>query len=333
MKPRVLFSTIFGKESNITELDIREKILGILKENSYFECKNVIGKKKGSKLDVGNVTEAATNTESKPRDDIMKELVAFLNKIDSQGGILALGINAKDKVPTDIPGVDEVFIKSEVSLQDWIIYDIGSIPQYLELPSIEIEKINGQDKNTFLVEIHPRDTNVVYYSKRDNKVYKREADETKEISLVETIRLVEEKRVAKVFVNLVNKGLAEKEGIIEASIGIVYKNFGSRPAFHGMAMLLFDASEKGNCEITLLSNDYLDISHHNVCFKCYQRHFPNILYPERNIADLTVKLKFKQSAVINLSVDFDEEKGRSQQIFEINKDGAKEISKNYRSYI
>lgn len=323
MKSKSLFKTIFEKESNIIKSDIEQRILGCFKENSLFECKNIV-----------NAVTGEVKQKTDPRDIITPELVAFLNKIDLEGGILALGINAKDKIPTKILGIDESLIKSEGRLRDWIINDISSIPRFLDHPTIEIEKVNLQEhKNVFLIEIHPQDANVVYYSTRDGCAYKREADETKKIPLDETFRLVEEKRIAKVFVTLENLGFKEQEGIIQGDVKVVYKNLGARPASNGSCLFLFKTSEQDKCEITYPVSNILDITDINTCFKCFQREFTKMLYPNRPVVDGVIKFKFRQSAIITLSIEFDEEKGRSKQIFSINKDGVKEVSKIFKSYI
>lgn len=323
MKSKALFESIFGKEDGITKAGIEEKVIGIFKENVFFECKRI---------------EKAASGESKqkidPRDLIIPELVAFLNKIDLEGGILALGIEAKDKMPTKISGIDISLIKSEGQLRDWIINDVSSIPKSLDYPTIEIETINlSENKNIFLIEIHPQDANVVYYCKRDGRAYKREADETKRINLDETVRLIEEKRTAKVFINLEDIRFEEEGVIVHRQVKVVYNNFGSKPASRGSALFLFTTTNRDNCEITYNISAILDVTDINNCFKCYQKEFENILYPNRPVVAGVIDLKFNESATITLSFEFDEEKGRSHQIFSISRHGTKETGKSFKSYI
>jgi hypothetical protein len=322
MDSRNLFKTIFGKENNITELDIKEKILTSFKENSFFECKRIER--------IAGVVIQKTD----PRSIIIPELVAFLNKVSFEGGVLALGIEAKEKIPTKILGVDESLIKGEGSLRDWIVNDIVSIPKFLDYPTVEIETINLQNgKKVFLIEIHPQDTNVVYYYGNSECAYKREVDETKKISLDETFRLAKEKCIAKTFVSLEDVGFKEQDGIVTRDIKVVYRNSGTKPAHSVCTIFLFKISEKDNCEINYPVHGIVDVTGLNTCFKCYQREFKGLFYPGRSVVDGQINVKFKEAATITLSVEIDEEEGTSVQIFLISKQGVNPESKNFKTYI
>lgn len=111
MDARILFKNIFGKERNITKKDIEEKIIKVgYKESLTFECKTF---KKVSKID-----------DDLKEKNIIKPLVGFLNKSLPEGGILVLGIDAKNKIPTNIIPIDKRLIKDEEQLRSWIVNNI-----------------------------------------------------------------------------------------------------------------------------------------------------------------------------------------------------------------
>ncbi len=232
MERRSLIKNILGKETGITVEDIKNKVLGILKENVFIEYKRIDGRNFGSDKIDGKINA---------RNLIMSEIVAFLNKMSPEGGILALGINAPKKIPTDIIGVEDSVIMNDSILRDWILNDISSFPRALEFPTIEIETVVVENnKKVYFIEIHPVDLNVHYFNRISGLAYVREIDTTRNLSLDESVRIIDVKRTAKLFADLEVINSRIENDFVIYKVKIVFKNLGNKPATNVMGMYLFN---------------------------------------------------------------------------------------------
>lgn len=326
MESRSLIETFFGKKTGITKEDIENKILGSVKENAFIDYK---------RIDVLDSAIGKQIDKSKARDLIMQEIVAFLNKFSPEGGIVALGIDAKEKTPTKVVGVENKIIEDDSVLRNWILNDVSSIPRAFEFPSVEIETVAiDKDKKVYFVECHPKDFNVLYYSKRDESAYVREIDTTRRLQFEESVRIIETKKTAKLFADLEELELRIDNDFVVYKIKIVFNNEGNKPANNVLGMFLFDyvtQEYKGqNIEVVFSdTHNITEISNINVCSRSFQQNFNQLFYPGRPVVVGFFTLRFKRETVIRLIFEIDEQCGRTKQVFNFTK---VEFSKSQRSF-
>ncbi len=189
-----LMKRIFGKENNITFNDLESNLLG-KRENEILEAKSLKNIKNSDQL-YKLVTEP---------------LVGFLNKINKEGGLLILGVEAKNnKIDdiNDIIGVDRDLIKN---LENMITDDILAYPDLKSKYKYEIEAIPVKDnKFVYLLEIHNDESGIyTYYSRHNNEGYIRNAYSTNKISIPDFIKIVKERSSPKVKISI-NCGLKMK---------------------------------------------------------------------------------------------------------------------------
>lgn len=308
MDRRSLIKNIFGKESGVTEEDIKVKVMGILKESVFIDYKRVDGSNKRI-------------TKNESRNLIMPEITAFLNKMSPEGGVLALGIDAKDKIPTDIIGVDGSAIINDSALRDWILNDISSVPRALEFPIIEIETVVIENsKKVYFIEIHPADLNVLYFYRGDGSAYVREIDTTRKLSLEESIRIIDVKRTAKLYANLEQIDFRIEDDFAIYKVKIVFNNLGNKPAANVSGMYLFNTdSAKNKCEhIDIEFFDtkiIMETSNINACSRSFQQDFKRPFYPGRPVVVGFFNIRFLRSVPMFLILEIDEQNGRTKQIF------------------
>jgi hypothetical protein len=157
--------------------------------------------------------------------------------------LLIWGIRTENGIPTELSAFQKGTVKRE-DVERWISMNISSVPPMKDPPSVEIEEIEIDGKSVFLIEIHPRDFNVVYFSKLTNKVYIRRGKNSLEISLLEIYRLIEEKIIAKVFViPKVRKFEPLENGKVRAEIEFLYLNEGYKPAEWTKSILIVKVKE------------------------------------------------------------------------------------------
>ena len=325
MEQRSLIKMLFGKETGITKEDIETKIIGIVTENSLIDYKRVD-------------TLFPEMNQSKARCIVMKEIVAFLNKIQSEGGVVALGIDAKEKTPTRIFGVDDSIIKNDSVLRNWILCDISSMPHALQFPDIEIVTINiEKDKKVYFIEIHPKDINVLYFSRCDDYTYIREIDTTRKLSFEESVRIIDIKKTAKIFANLeqINCGIEEDSSIY--TMKVVFNNLGNKPASNVTAMFLFNCEyEGGNWKDIKVdffdTHNIQETSNINVCSKSFQQNFNRLFYPERPVVVGNFTIRFPRAHPIQLILEIDEQSGRTKQVFAFNEIEFKKLSGDFFVY-
>ncbi len=179
---------IFGKEKNITINDLQNNLLG-KRENESLEAKKIDNSKNLADL-------------------VFKPLVGFLNKLDREGGLLILGVEANHNKIDSIIGVNEDLIKN---LEDRIIDDILAYPNLKSKYNLEIEPIQLKDnKFVCIIEIHNDESSLyTYYSNHKNEGYIRNGYSTNTISLVDFINLVKKRSSPRVKIKI-DCGLAMK---------------------------------------------------------------------------------------------------------------------------
>lgn len=326
MEPRSLIEEFFGKKTGITKEDIENKILGSMTESALIDYKRIDALSSASEKQID---------QSKTRSLIMREIVAFLNKISPEGGVVALGIDAKNKIPTKIIGVEVGLIKSDSVLRDWVLNDISSIPRAFEFPSVVIETVVvDKDKKVYFIECHSKDFNVLYYSKCDELAYVREMDTTRKLQFEESARMIDAKKVAKLFANLEEIDLRIDNDDVVYRMKIVFNNVGNKPANNVMSMLLFDyiAKERRaqNIEVEFFdTHNIRETSNINVCSRSFQQNFNQLFYPGRPVVVGFFTLRFKREASICLIFEIDEQNGRTKEVFTFTQ---VEFSKSPRSF-
>lgn len=324
MDSRILFKNIFGKESNFTENDIEEKVIKISRRESViFECKSL---RNISKLNDINKDEL-----------ILKPLIAFLNKSSTEGGVLILGVSAKDSIATEVIPIEDEVVKNEAQLRDWITTNVSSIPYFYTFPTIEIEKIMiSKNQNIFAVEIHTVDTNVVYFSRLSDSIYKRVADKSEKINLLEATALIDAKRMPLVYITMEGIDFIEEGEIIESNFKIVNNNKGSKPAYHCISWYSFKLIDGSSEQIDIQSKVMIDATSRNTGYlKVFQTN-PNIIpfFPGRPFVNDEIKIKFNKNSRIRIFIETNDEMSYSKQEFILSKDGIKEeASPIFKTYI
>lgn len=335
----VLIKTIFGKEENITREDIDKYIIKpSLRESTLIEYKSADKfriDKQGRLLDEKGIVD-------KREEIIIKPLVSFLNKFSNEGGVLVLGIRDENHIPKEITGADLKVFTFE-RLRSWIHNFISSIPLVRDFPEIEIKSADIEDeKAVIFIEAHPKDLNTVYFSKLSNLVYVRKNDESISCSLEEVCKMIKEKIIAKIFVDV---EIIKKEEInekwIKYRLHFNYINEGNKPGEWVRSILGF----------RMLQGDPKDIQVFSVsapvhwnpggwledCFLIFEEDFflRDIIYPKGvlsyRIGELEIQIAKTAKAL--MIIETFEHEGFTKQVFIISPEGLKESQRVFRSYI
>ncbi len=329
MENKSLIKIFFGKETEIIKEDIEKKILGNFKESAFIDYKRLDGRNSLTKQEI---------TRSEAKNLIISGIVAFLNKINAEGGILSLGINAPDKIPTDIIGVEDKIIKDDSTLRNWILDGISSIPAFLEFPSIEIETVSIENtKKVYFIEIHPKDLNVHYFNKFDGAAYARQIDTTRKLSLEESVRIIDTKKTARLFADLELIESRIDDDFVIYKMKIVFNNTGNKPATNVLGMFLFDytkkENKKENIEVEFFdTHNITETSIINTCSKSFQQNFNQLFYPGRPVVVGFFTVRFLRAAPIQLILEIDEQYSRSKQAFVFTEVEFNKLSKNFSLY-
>ena len=108
------------------------------------------------------------------------------------------------------------------------------------------------DKSTFFIE---RCNNYsTYYSRITNYVYKRNLDETKKLSLIESFQLIESKKNPRLSLKLTLKGSTKKDTFTEITYGVEIINDGLEPSFFTTGIICIKF--KGNNNTTIKSEPF-----------------------------------------------------------------------------
>jgi hypothetical protein len=230
---RSIIKQIFGerKEKERVSRDDIKKLIEEwkIKESDILEYKST----ERLRLKNGKLVSEDKPGEDKKEEILIKPLVAFLNKHQPEGGLLIWGIRAENGIPTNLAALPKATIKKE-DIERWIYTSIYSVPTSLieNTLDIEIEEVEVEDKSVFLIEIHPRDFNVVYVSRITERAYLRVGDHSKDLSFFETYELIERKILPKVFIIFEKEAESYKKlenEKVEIKVRLSYLNEGHKP--------------------------------------------------------------------------------------------------------
>lgn len=334
----ILIKNIFGKEEELTKNDIYKCIIEArLKESAQIEYKSV------DKLHIDNRGRLldSKGIEDKKEEIIIKPLVAFLNKFSSEGGVLILGIKDKNHLPVElVPAEPKIFTPER--LRNWISNYISTIPSTKDSPDIEIKNIDVNGKIVTLIEVHPKDFNTVYFSRLTNDVYIRKNDESVLCTLDETMRMTEEKIIAKVFVDL---KVIEKEEIdenwVKYQIEFQYINEGNKPGEWVRLLLEFQMKQGTPADIQIQSLPAPGYWKPVGSLKAFSSGFQqdsytkDVIYSKGVVGYKIGKLEIKiaKTALAEMIINTFEYKGFMSQVFSISAKEINEITREFRSYI
>jgi hypothetical protein len=326
---RIIIKQIFGEskeKEKVTKEDIRKLInKWKIEESASLEYKST----ERLRIENGKLVDKNKPEEDKKEELLIKPLVAFLNKYQPEGGLLIWGIYTENGIPTKLQAFHRGIIKKE-DIERWISINISSVPLAKEPPFIEIEEIEINERSVFLIEVHPRDFNTVYFSKITNKVYIRRGRRSEELFLPEIYKLIEEKIIAKVFIVPHLKRFETLENRkIRAEIKFSYKNEGYRPGEWVKSMINFKIIGSKTV-LKMDTQNTMDFISRNetpyiwntetLCPKegfLFQinSYFREIIYPFafHTIGSLT--LEYKINAKLKIEIVTNEYRGSTRQIF------------------
>lgn len=322
---------VFGKKTSLSLVDLKRLEAEHQEEGAFLEC-------------VGCETLDPDSINSRFREDnIVKPLLGFLTKIDELGGILLLGVAAKDKrVDRLSPIRDDLLRESQV--RDWILADIGSLPQ-TSFPYLDITKIPTDDGGAVIViEIQPTDSHAVFYSKKSNLAYIRNGDRVDPLALPQFLNLLQERRCAKVRINI-DEGVKQSEvtgGTSEWAFALSWRNEGSEPGRHVAALIRIHLTGKASSptisgdNVSAITDIYKDGA---PSFMAQVGHSPDSIfaYPEISTVFGSVRIQTSGAFDLTINVRTMEEKGQMLQVYRIDGDqsrvSVREMLRHYESYL
>ena len=234
--------SIFEGKSKFSDDELRKLNKKIKKEffneNQFNEAKYFYNKNKIRSNEVLYETH------------IIKPIVGFLNSHEGFGN-LYLGIDTggsgKSKF-LNIKPINKKIIKGEDDLRDLIFNKLGIFPTSHEKPKMEIKKIEFKTGNVFVVFIEKINNYSVYYSRLTDYTYKRNSDETKKLSMIENLQLIESKKNPRVSLKLKLKSVRpastrvlRKRDTTDFVYGVNLINEGLEPSFFitGIVLIKF----------------------------------------------------------------------------------------------
>ena len=349
---RTIIKQIFGESKEIekvSEDDIRKLINEWkIEESATLEYKSTEGLNVDRNGKLISKNEPEKCRKDKKEELLIKPLVAFLNKYQPEGGLLIWGINAKEGIPTELKAFQKGTIKRE-DIDRWISMSISSIPFPKDFPDVEIEEVEVDGKSVFLIEIHPRDFNTVYFSKMTNKVYRRRGKGSEEIPLPEIYKMIEEKIIAKVFLTLeVKKFESLENGKVRAEIKFLYFNEGCTPAEWIKSILIIQVIRgEETLKLDTTRIDALNSLNEspyvwNTEIKCppkglvfqIDKYFREVIYPHVPHEITTLIIEYNINTELKIRITTYEYKGRSRQIFTLLSGGIlNEEIKEFHTYM
>jgi hypothetical protein len=319
---RDIIKEIFGKNQNLSKEDIEKYIIQAKpRESAILEYKSTEKLKKDRQ---GRLIDEKGNEK---KEVIIKPLISFLNKFSPEGGLLVLGIYDQDGIPQKISvSKDKLF--TEEQLRNLIHTEVDSIPKFKDFPLLNIQNVDVNNGEVWLIEIHPIDFNTVYFSRSSNYAYVRKNDTSQQLSLPETIELIKQKMIAKVFISpeITHKQILDNS--IEYTIEFGYINEGNKPGRQIFSILGFE----GNISIGSLYRLGWGRANYQHPFEL---NLNGILYPKLTVRHIagSIQIKFSQEDKIKLETITFEEEGFSIQNFIISKDGLEEVKREFTPYI
>lgn len=254
---------------------------------------------------------------------IIKPIVSFLNSHEGFGN-LYLGIHTggsgKSKF-LNIKPISNKIIKGEDDLRDLIFNKLGTLPIAHEKPKIEIKKVEFKSGNVFVVFVEMPNNYSVYYSRITDYIYKRNSDESKKLSLIESLQLIESKKNPRVSLKLTHKKLTRKDKFREITYGVELINKGLEPSFFttGIIRIKF----KGNNQTTIKSKpnswELIESDASSSKYQFCHGMPPNFIpiYPiiNSNLGDLVIRTKdfFELDFVVKIL----DKKGMTSQKFSL----------------
>jgi len=277
------------------------------------------------------------NLNSHDEDNIICELVGYLNSFESQG-ILILGVNDKTKEVKSIPEI----IINKPRLSDKITSFIKTIPLQNNIFRLDIVPINcGENSYIYVIQITRKEDNCVFFY--NGTAYIREDHKCKRLNVNQTIDLINKKNVAKVFIGFKNLSLDGNT----LSFSLFYTNKGALLGKY-IHSNIFIISDNSNLKVVQEKNSLVDTTELNPkpsggFIKTYQitAGYPptsNFIYPLQNSHFEKIKIKNIDpvSTQIMFGIQSYEERGiTKQEIHIIIKDKdvtLKEIFSQYYNY-
>lgn len=324
---RNLIREIFNKDSNFSEEDIKETVIkSQMKESSFLEYKSIHKILKNFKDEKGNC---------KKEEILIKPLVAFLNKLSLEGGLLILGIYDENHIPKEIAAGPKGLFTSE-QIRALIHNNIYSIPSMRGFPNIDIKEINTQKGSIFMIEIHPIDNYTVYFSKISNYVYIRKNDISESFTLPEALTFISEKICAKVFIKIEEKQKENIENIIKKTIGFSYINEGFQPGEWVKSLVTFYLINGDQTKIKIdILKGWIKISKPPQAIQSLQSDawLRDIIYPDTLMEIGDIKITLGENEQVKMDVTVNEKEGFSTQEFIITSKEIRSIKKEFQKYI
>ena len=188
-----LIKSIFGKTVDISEEDIRERIINVKGEDSQFDAKTLLKENSPSEQNLNNLRIVEST--------LIKPLVAFLNSMNPHG-LLGYGIHtgSKSNLCTSMIPIPDGVIKDKQQLQNKILSNIETYPKSTNLPIVHLVEVKVTGGNVYFIEIERKDDSCVYYSKITNQVYVRINDTSIPLPFSDTLNFISSKIIPKVYV-------------------------------------------------------------------------------------------------------------------------------------
>lgn len=194
----------FAKPPPLVRSDV-ETILVRAEEDESLEAKRIPADTSEGEREGLNQRDRQISRRWDIEELAVSAVVGFLNKDDPSGGLLVLGARAPDGV---IDGFDPVPNERLDRIEAAVKRKVSSSSHPLtpcRLTSLRVPWTSHASVE--LIEVHPEDQLVVYYSTISGHAYRREGGKTITLSLPDSLRLAETRRVAKVFVEIVSSTL------------------------------------------------------------------------------------------------------------------------------
>lgn len=269
---------VFGKETGIRLSDLHQKLVEpALEESVTVEYK----------------VASQQAFDNKKRDDfiedaILSPTIGFLNKTERESCLLALGIAAKDGVPTDVEPVPGAVLDAE-KINAHIRGSVGCAPRSQTPVAYRVVEVKCAAKGSvFLIELNRWEPSG-YFSRISNKGYVRKGDATVELSTPELLDLVDRNRTSGSALNVRSVEIATNPTApgVTYSIKCHCENFGSRPGRDVSGFIEFIVRGPGAVTVTApTAEGFTDVSGLNQGRRLYQfyvqqnLHWP--LYPGSN---------------------------------------------------
>ena len=313
-----------GKTADITKADLEGRLVG-QQEDESLEAKLVPSNRTKLVMDQLPDEDRQLVIRWDVQELIVSAAVGLLNKEDGSGGLVVLGCRAPRKT---IVGFEPIPDAELGRLESAVLTKISATsppfaPQIISIVRVPFEL----GRSVSLVEAVPVDRNVLYYSSSSSHAYRREGDSTRRLSLAESLRLSESKRVAKVFVNVLNVRLDITATGKDLVASLRFLNLGNTPGRYVSSLLLFRGGFD-ELKLSLKGQGISDVTQGNPGWKkaldVVGGYPPNskLIYPrlgsmfgELRVADIA------DGSEIEVQVQTYEDRGATEQRFTLSRKG------------